>query len=72
MPGRPDGGGGGIALALPSVSEDAEEEADTRTEQAERAGEGDQPLPCFPPEQDLSLPDERLQCLSERGDSLAR
>ena len=63
--------GGGITLALSSASEDAEEEEDTRTEQAERAGEGNRPLPRFPPERDLTLPDEHLQRLSERGDSLA-
>ena len=72
MPGRP-AGGGGIALTLSSVSEDSEEEeADALTERAERAGEGDQPLPRFPPEQDLSLPDESLQRLSRREDYLAR
>ena len=71
-PGRP-AGGGGIELTLSSVSEDSEEEeADTLTERAERAGEGDRPLPRFPPKWDLSLPDECLRRFSRREDSLAR
>ena len=69
MPDRPEGGGG-IALTLTNVSENSEEEeADTLAEWAERAGERDRPLPRFPPEWDLSLPNERL---SGREDSLAR
>ena len=62
-------GGGGITLTLTSESEDSEEEeADTLAERAERAGEGDQPLPSHPPKWDLTLPDEHLQCLSGRKD----
>ena len=65
-PGRP-AGGEGIALALSSTSED-KEEVDARAERAERAGEGDRPLPSFVPERGLSLPDERPWRPSERGE----
>ena len=70
MPDSPEGGGG-IALIISSESEDSEEGADTLAERAEQAGEVDQPLPRFPPERDLFLPDERLRRLSEREDSRA-
>ena len=43
-----------------------------RAKREEWAGEGDRPLPCFLPERDLSPPDKRLLCRSERGDSQAR
>ena len=70
MPGRP--AGEGIALTLSSVSEDSEEEeADALTERVERAWEEDRPLPRFPPERDLSVPDECLRHLSGWEDSLA-
>ena len=62
--------GGGIALTLTSESEDPEEDgSDTLAEWAERAGEGDRPPPCFPPERDLSRPDDCLWRFSGREDS---
>ena len=66
-------GGRGIAPALSSGSEyPEEEEADTLAERTERAGEGDRPLPRFPPERDLSLPDDRLRQRSGWENSRAR
>ena len=71
-PDHPEGVGG-TALTLSSVSEDSEEEeADTLAEGAERAGEGDRPLPRFPPERDLSRPDECLRRRSGREDFRTR
>ena len=64
-------GGGGIALTLTSESDSEEEEADILAERAERAGKGDRPPIRFPPEQDLSQLDDRLQRFSGREDSWA-
>ena len=65
--------GEGITLTPSAGSEDSEEEeADTLAKRAEQAGEGNRPLLRFPPERDLSLPDECLRSCSGREDSQAR
>ena len=57
-------------MALTPSSE--AEGSDALAKRAERAGEGDRPLPRFPLEWDLSRSDDRLRRLSGREDSQAR
>ena len=52
----------------PPPQDSEEDEAEALAERAERAGEGDRPLPRFPPERDLSLPVDRPWHLSGRED----